>query len=133
MQQKINEYFKKLTNKKFFKYDDEVIIGKAKDVISDLKKQIKYIKNKKNKIDKEEAEYLAQEAKDLIEEIKEKYKNGNDVIEIYLHPMDNFYCLIEKKYLYEELKEYYEEMKETKESKLKKVIAKYFDKLKSIF
>ena len=115
MQQKINEYFKKLTNKKFFKYDDEVIIGKAKDVIYDLKKQIKFIKDPKNKVDKEEIEFITQEAKKLIKEVRKRYKNDNDVIEIHVHPMAGFYCLVEKKDLYEELKEYYEEMEETED------------------
>ena len=115
MQQKINEYFNKLTSEKFFKYEDEKIIGKAKDVICDLKEQVKYIKNQKNKIDKEECKYLVKEANSLIKEIKKKYKNMDHVIKIEVHPMSGFYCLVEKKDLYEELKEYYEEMEETKE------------------
>ena len=85
MQEMINEYFEKLTNEKFFKYDDEVIIGKAKDVIYDLEEQVKYIKNPKNKIDKEEIKFITREAKMLIKEIRKKYKDKNNIIEIRVH------------------------------------------------
>ena len=106
MQQKINEYFNKLTSEKFFKYDDEKIMGRAKDVICDLKEQVKYIKDPKNKIDKEECKYLVKEANSLIKEIKKKYKNKDDVIKIEVHPMSGFYCLAEKEDLYDELNDY---------------------------
>ena len=36
----INKYFQKLSNTKFFKNDENAIIGKAKDVIKNLQNQI---------------------------------------------------------------------------------------------
>ena len=36
----INKYFQKLSNTKFFRNDENAIIGKAKDVIKNLQNQI---------------------------------------------------------------------------------------------
>ena len=39
----INKYFKKLSNTKFFRNDEDAIIGRAKDVIKNLQDQISYV------------------------------------------------------------------------------------------
>lgn len=108
----INKYFKKLCNTKFFQNDGEVIIGKAKDVIIDLQEQIKFVKDPENNIDEETIKDVDIEAQSLINKIREKHKNQNDVVGIYVHPMATFYMLEEIDDLYKELKEYYEEMEE---------------------
>ena len=46
MQELINEFFDKLCKNKFFKNDDEEIIGKVKDVIQNLNEQIEYVMRK---------------------------------------------------------------------------------------
>jgi len=112
MQKLINEYFTKLCSKKFFIDDDEEIIGKVKDVIENLEKQIKYINNPKNNICQEDIESIVSEANELIKEINTKYTKKNDVIGIKLHPMAGFYVLQSKETLFEELKEYYEDLEE---------------------
>lgn len=112
MQKLINKYFKKLCSEKFLICDDEVIIGKSKDVIENLKSEIKYVNNSENNIDKENAEFITNEAKGLIKIIQKDYPNKNDVIKLKVHPMTDFYVLQTRKDLYDELKEYYEEMEE---------------------
>lgn len=112
MQKLINKYFNKLCSEKFFKNDDEDIIGKVKDVIENLKEQIKYVNNPKNKVCQEDIEFIVNEANELIKEINTNYPNKNDVIGISLHPMAGFYVLQDKETLFEELNEYYEELEE---------------------
>lgn len=112
MQKLINKYFNKLCSDKFFQYDDEIIIGKVKDVIQDLKEQIEYVKEPKNNFDKEEIKFITNEAKKLINEIQNTYSNKNDIIELVVHPMLGFYSLGDRKNLYEELKMYYDELEE---------------------
>ena len=46
----INKYFQKLSNTKFFRNDDNAIIGKAKDIIKNLQDQIYYVENPHNDI-----------------------------------------------------------------------------------
>ena len=117
MQELINKYFDKLCSEKFFKNDDEIIIGKAKDVINNLKEQITYVKNPKNKLCEIDIEIVVESATELIEEINQTYSNKDDVIEIAIHPMAGFYVLKDKKSLLKELKEYYEDMEENKHGK----------------
>lgn len=112
MQESINEMFNKLCNEKFLKNDDEVIIGKAKDVIDNLKQQSEYANNPENKLDEEEIEFITGEVNELIEQINNTYSNKEDVIKIEIHPMTGFYILADKKSLLEDLKEYYGEMEE---------------------
>lgn len=112
MQKLINKYFCKLCTEKFFKNDDENIIGKVKDVIENLEEQIKYVNNPKNKICQEDIEFIVNAANELIKEINANYTNKNDVIGINLHPMAGFYMLQPKETLFEELKEDYEELEE---------------------
>lgn len=112
MQSLINEYFSKLCSDKFFINDGENIIGRTKDIIEELEQESKYVSNPNNKISKEEVEFITNEAKDLINEIKKEYSNEDDVIKISLHPMVGFYTLIDKESLCEELKEYYDELEE---------------------
>ena len=112
MQELINNYFKKLCKNKFFKNDDEEIIGKVKDVIQNLNEQIEYVMNEENEISKEERDAIVNEATKLIEKINNNYSNKDDVIWLNNSPMDSFYDLQEKESLYEELKEYYEELEE---------------------
>lgn len=112
MQNLINKYFNKLCSDKFFKNDEECIIGKAKDVIKNLEQQAEYVNNPKNNVDEENIVFITNEVKILIKEIQDTYSNCNDVIEIALHPMAGFYVLQEKETLFKELKEYYEEMEE---------------------
>ena len=66
MQELINEFFDKLCKNKFFKNDDEEIIGKVKDVIQNLNEQIEYVMNEKNEISKEERDAIVDEARKLI-------------------------------------------------------------------
>ena len=106
MQELINKYFKQLCTGKFFKNDDETIIGKVKDVIEDLEQQSLYVNNHKNNFDEETIEFITEETKELIHEIKNKYSNENDVIEISVHPMAGFYVLIEQQDLLDELQAY---------------------------
>ena len=106
------EFFDKLCKNKFFKNDDEEIIGKVKDVIQNLNEQIEYVMNEKNEISKEERDAIVDEARKLIQKINNNYSNEDDVIWLNNSPMDNFYDLQEKESLYEELKEYYEELEE---------------------
>ncbi len=110
MQNLINFYFSKLCDSRFFKNDDEVIIGKAKDVIENLKQQAEFVKNPENNIDEEEIEFITDEVESLINEIEEKYSNTDDVIEISLSPMAGFYMLVDTEDLLEELKEYYDDL-----------------------
>ena len=109
MQEKINEYFSKLCSEKFFKNDDETIIGKAKDVIQNLKDQIAYAKNKINELDELDVQLIVENSNQLIDEITHRYTNKEDVVLVSLHPMAGFYVLQNKETLYEELKAYYEE------------------------
>lgn len=108
----INRYFHKLCNEKFFKNDDEEIIGKAKDVIQNLKDQIEYVKNPKNEVDEEDMNFVIDEATALINEIDKTYFLKNNVIGLFVHPMAGFYVLQSKKSLFEDLKEYYDELEE---------------------
>lgn len=108
----INRYFHKLCSDKFFKYDDEVIIGMAKDVIGELKNQIEYLRNPENDYDEEYTKHLINEANYLINEINKKYSRKNDVIKISMHPMSGFYVLQNKNTLFEELRDYYNDMEE---------------------
>ena len=110
MQNLINFYFSKLCDSKFFKNDDEVIIGKAKDVIENLNQQVEYVKNPDNNIAEEEIEFITDEAKSLINEIEHNFSNKDDVIEISLSPMSGFYVLVDTEDLLEELKEYYDDL-----------------------
>lgn len=112
VQKLINKYFNKLCSNKFFRYDEETIIGTVKDVIQDLKEKIEYVKESENNFDKEEIKFITNEAKKLINEIQNIYSNKNDVIELVLHPMLGFYTLGDRKNLYEELKMYYDELEE---------------------
>ncbi len=113
MQELINKYFNKLCSEKFFQYDDEVIIGKVKDVIQDLKNQIKYVKDPNNDGHyKENIQLIIRETKKLIKEIKATYSNKEDVIKLEIHPMISFYTLKDKKNLFDELKMYYDELEE---------------------
>ncbi len=110
MQKLINKYFKKLcSDNNLINDNDEVVIGKAKDIIQRLKEEVEYVNNPENDVDEESIEFITQETKELIEEIESKYKNKNDIIEIRVHPMTDFYTLVEKENLYNDLKEYYEE------------------------
>ena len=108
----INKYFNKLTSDTFLKDDEEAIIGKAKDIIQNLKGQIEYAKNPENDIGEEDMEFIVNEANDLISEIDKKYHNKNDVIKIFMHPMAGFYVLQDKKSLLEDMKEYCQELEE---------------------
>lgn len=108
----INRYFHKLCTEKFFKNDDEEIIGKAKDVIQNLKDQIEYVKNPKNEVDEEDMKFIIDEATALIKEIDKTYFFKNNVIGLFVHPMAGFYVLRDKKSLFEDLKEYYDELEE---------------------
>ncbi len=112
MQNLINYYFKQLCDDKFFENNEEVIIGKAKDVIKNLKEQAQYVKNPENNIDQDEIKFITSEVADLINTIKEEYPNKNDVIKISINPMVGFYELIDAELLLEELKIYYEELGE---------------------
>lgn len=112
MQELINKYFNKLCKDKFFKNDDEVIIGKAKDVIDNLNNQIAFAKNIENGLDEEYKKFIVDEATELIQEINNTYSNKDDVIDIEVNPMSGFYVLQNKESLLEELKEYYGELEE---------------------
>lgn len=117
MQELINKYFDKLCSGKFFKNDDEIIIGKAKDVIDNLKYQITYAKDPKNKLCEIDIEIVVESANELIEEINRTYSNKDDVIEIAIHPMAGFYVLKDTKAVLKDLKEYYEDTEENKHGK----------------
>ncbi len=112
MQELINKYFNELCKDKFFKNDDEEIIGKAKDVIDNLNSQIEYAKDPANALDECDIEFVVNEATDLIQEINKHYQDKDNVIKIALHPMAGFYVLQNKEELLEELQEYYEELEE---------------------
>ena len=112
MQKLINKYFNELCKEKFFKEDDEVLIGKAKDVIDNLTSQIEYAKDPANALNECDIEFVVNEATDLIQEINKHYQDKDDVIEIALHPMSGFYVLQDKEKLLEELQDYYEELEE---------------------
>jgi hypothetical protein len=112
MQKLINEYFNKLCSEKFFKNDEEEIVGKAKDVIENLKQQYDYANNPENALDDEDIEFITNEVTELIEQINNTYTNKDDIIKIAFHPMAGFYVLRDKETLFEELKEYYEELEE---------------------
>lgn len=112
MQELINKYFNKLCKDKFFKNNDEKIIGKAKDVINNLNRQIEYANNIENEISEEDRKFIISESIKLIQEINITYPNKDDIIMVALHPMAGFYVLQEQETLFEELKEYYEELEE---------------------
>lgn len=113
MQEKINKYFEKLCSDIFFKNDDEVIIGRVKNVINNLNKQLDYSKKELDPVEEqEELAFITEETEDLIQEIKDTYLNENDVMMLSFHPMAGFYVLCDKKKLLQELKEYYDEMEE---------------------
>ena len=105
-QKLINKYFNALTSDKFFKNDDETIIGKAGDVIEELCKQTEILKDSRDEYEC----FIFSETHNLIKEIKEAYSNNDDVIELSFHPMVGFFTLININDLYEDLKEYYEEL-----------------------
>ena len=106
----INNYFKKLCKTDFFKNDEECIIGSAKNVIKCLEENLEYAKDSKNEIEEEIVEFLDIETNSLIKEIKSKYNNLDDIIELNTSQMLGFYTLEDKETLYNDLKEYYEEM-----------------------
>lgn len=108
----INKYFKKLSDTKFFRNDEDVIIGKAKDVIKNLQDQINYVENPHNNIDEENKDIIIAGANLLIKEIQKKYHNKHNVIGLYNHPMADFYILQDKSILYKDLKDYYKELEE---------------------
>ena len=110
----INRYFNKITTEEFFRNDEEAVIGKAKDVIEQLKSYTEDLKIKEDEFDLEELNTWITENDDLINKIEQKYHNRNDVIGIYYHPIAGTFLLQDKDELYEELKEYYKEMKEEK-------------------
>ena len=107
----INKYFDKLTTEEFFRNDEEAVIGKAKDVIEQLKEHMESCKNSKDE-DIEQLEEWIAEDEELIKEIEKEYPNQNDIVGIVYHPMAGTFILEDKDELYEELKEYYKEMKE---------------------
>jgi hypothetical protein len=108
----INKYFKKLCNAKFFKNDEDAIIGRAKDVIKCLQDGVTYVKDPINEVNEENRDFLVEETALLIKDIQNDYHNMNNVIGLTNHPMLGFYVLQDKTDLYNELKEYYEEMEE---------------------
>lgn len=108
----INKYFNKLTTDKFFKNDNEAVIGKAKDVIQQLKSYAEDFKKKEDEFDPEELEIWIEENEELINDIEQKYHNKNDVVGIFYHPMAGTFLLQDKDDLFEELKEEYEDMKD---------------------
>lgn len=108
----INKYFKKLSNTKFFRNDEDAIIGRAKDVIKNLQDQISYVENIYNDIDEENKKMIITDANLLIKEIQKHYHNKNNVIGLYNHPMASFYILQDKNMLYQDLKDYYKELEE---------------------
>ena len=110
MQKKINKYFEKLCNDKFFKNDEETVIGKAKDIIEKLNSEYQYTLNNLDNLNQEEIEFIKDSTTSLISEIKRHYNNLEDIIGLHLSPMSGFYELTDKKILYDDLKEYYEEM-----------------------
>ena len=112
MQDKINFYFSKLTKGTFFKNNEDEMIGKVKDVIQRLKENYDNMLERKDEFEEEELEYIGTSTTALIEEIKKKYKNEDDVIGLSVSPMDNFYFLQERSELHEELKEYYDELED---------------------
>lgn len=111
----INKYFKKISNTKFLKNDEDAIIGRAKDVIKNLQDQINYVENSHNDIDEENRDFIVEESNFLIEEIKKEHHNKNDVIGLNNHPMEGFYVLQDTDALYEDLKDYYNELEEKSE------------------
>lgn len=112
MQELINMYFYKVCSEKFINNNDELIIGKAEDIVQDLKEQIKYVQKSENKLDESEIEMITDELNELITEIDNKYYNKKDIIGVTLHPMSESYTLLDKEVVYEELKEYYDELEE---------------------
>lgn len=112
MKELINEIFSNICNGKFLRNDDEVIIGKVKDVIDNLKQQTEFVNNSDNKLDEDEIKSITAQVNELIEQINNMYPNIEDVIKIEIHPMTGFYILADKKSLLEDLKEYYGEMEE---------------------
>ena len=113
MQKLINEYFEKLSSNIFFKNDDETIIGRSKNVIDNLKEQLKYAKKDLDSVEEmEELKIITTDIKSLIKEIKKQYKNKNDVIMLSFHPMAGFYTLQSQEKLLEELEDYIDEMEE---------------------
>ena len=61
----INRYFNKIANEEFFRNDEEAVIGKAKDVIEQLKEHMESYKNSKDE-DIEQLEEWIAEDEDLI-------------------------------------------------------------------
>ena len=109
MQEQINKYFSELCTEGFLKDTDEEIIGKAKDVIADLKDKLEYFKSHSDDTSEEQIEFIENETKDLIEEIQSEYLNEEDVIEIYIHPMTDFYVLASKNQTFNHVELYYNE------------------------
>ncbi|MBO6243345.1 MAG: hypothetical protein J6O41_02085 [Clostridia bacterium] len=108
----INRYFHKLCKEKFFKNDEERVIGSARDVIKMLQGNIEYAKTNKNDIGEEWSDYIISESTSLINEINEKYKKQNNIVGLFNNPMSGYFVLQEKNSLYEDLKEYYDELEE---------------------
>ena len=84
--------------------------AQAKDIIKNLQDQIYYVENPHNDIDEENRDFIVEEANSLIEEIQKEYRNKNNVIGLYNHPMAGFYVLQDKYILYKDLKDYYNEL-----------------------
>lgn len=108
----INRYFHKLCKEKFFKNDEDAVIGRARDVIRFLKENSTYAAEDKETIGEEWAEYVISESNNLIQEINKKYKNKNNIVGLFNHPMSGYFVLQEKQSLLEDLKEYYDELEE---------------------
>ena len=108
----INRYFHKLCKEKFFKNDEDAVIGSAKDVIQFLNENIEYAKNDRQQIGEEWSDYIISESNNLIKEINKKYKNQRNIVGLFNHPMSGYFVLQEKQSLFEDLKEYYDELEE---------------------
>lgn len=108
----INKYFNKLTTDEFLQNDEDAVIGKAKDVIEQLKEHMEGYKKAIEENDKEVLEEWITEDEELISEIEKEYPNKEDIVGIAYHFMAGTFLLQDRSELLEDLKKRYKEMKE---------------------
>lgn len=101
MQDKINKQFEEASNvlgKAILGYIPEKFIGKKKDIVNFLKEEIEQYKKFDYEIEMQENITLAEE---LIKQL-EKFEE-NDVVGLFMHPMDESVHLMEQAKLLEDL------------------------------
>lgn len=108
IQKQINHYYNLVYNNDLTEFDESKI-GKTKAILKVLNDEMKEIK----KLDKEDRDYFTDSYNVLLDELKQK--DNEDIVEIFIHPMSQFYSLLNEKSTLDNLKKEYTLMKKENE------------------